>query len=86
MPDVLARLGMNNLASNNNNLEELTNIEAINKDEAILIIERIIRENPKDKTIIKDLMPKLSELKEWKKETITTKTNVIQYELPKKKI
>jgi len=70
----------------NNNKIDLADHKDIDKDEAIRMIERILRNNPNDKVIAKDLIPKLSELKDWKKETISTKSNVLLYELPIKKV
>jgi hypothetical protein len=83
---MLDRLGMKNDVLNNNNIDPLTDVDPIDKDQAIQIIERIITANPKDKAIIKDLMPRLSELKDWKREQVSTKSNVLMYELPTKKL
>jgi len=62
-------------------LEQTGNLD---RDSAISIIENVINNNRSDSKTIKDLMPRLIELKQWNKEKTTENSNIVIYELPKK--
>ena len=60
-------------------------IEDMSKNDVINLLVRMIQENQTDPKIIKDLIPRLIDLKDWKgtKDDVI-QTNIIQYNIPKK--
>lgn len=62
---------------------DIDSIADIDKDQAIAIVTNIINTNQSDPKTIKELMPRLIELKNWKTEIKKEQSNIVEYHLPK---
>lgn len=85
--DLFVKYGVkNSVVSDTNNfgIENLDQLETIDKSEAIRIIETLINQNRGNSKVTKELIPHLMKLKDWQSEKNINASNITLYELPKR--